>query len=384
MGYLKNKQINLLNLHAILRRFSASIIDIFGSIYFLQQGISLQIVLAVWLVNFLIRISARPISLKLVQKIGLKKSTIIGSIIYSGLFPIIAQVNGVSIWLLIFIIYLAIVDIFYWLPFHAFYASSGDSKHRGKELGSLAAVGTIIAGISPILGGFLIDTFGFWSAYVLSTIVMIFGVIPLFFSSKIEVKSQFSYKQAWKEIDKKGLLLSGGWAILYTFHDFLWIIIMFSIVGNFFVFGGLIGFQMFITAILFLLLGHFVDKGKGLNIALVGIIMIIIVIFGRAFYVKDVPSILIFEIIMAIANCFFTSSANTAFYAITHKSKNPIWFQFFSESCWDLGSIFSLSIISILVYFDVDLRNIMLLAIPGFWIVYFVLRKYFYKIELDS
>ena len=94
MKYFSNKAVNLLNIHSGLRQFSVGIFDIFTAIYLLERGIDLSVVIFVMIGSYTFRLLLRPISLKVAERIGLKKAVILGSFIFSGLFLVISQVNG--------------------------------------------------------------------------------------------------------------------------------------------------------------------------------------------------------------------------------------------------------------------------------------------------
>lgn len=377
MGFLKNKNINLLNLHTGLVSFGDSIIYIFGAIYFLKQGLSLPTVLLIWAAIHVLRILIRPLALKFIQAIGLKKGVVIGTLLYPVLFIIITQVEGLGLWMLAFIIYFAIVDNLYWLPYHVYYATLGNAEHRGKQLGARESFVTLLAAAAPILGGFLTDRFGFWAIYTAAMVVMIFAVFPLFFTPNIPEDSKLKYKQAFKSIDKSGFWVYAGWGVLYTAHEFLWIIVLFTLVGEFTTFGWLIGLELLLMIVFSLLLGHLTDKGKGWTNILIAGVLLTVVIIARSFFISDILTIIIFEVIMALALCFFNIPVETGFYNLAQKSNNRLWFQAFSEMGWDVGGLLALLPAAALIYSGVELRHVMPGALIGMLIIIFVLRHYF-------
>ena len=377
MGYLKNKQINLLNLHTGLYRFANSIFYIFGTVYFLKQGIPLHIALLIWSFTFIIRMTIRPFALILQETIGLKKSVILGTLFFPGVFIFLSQINGINIWFFLFPIYFAIADSLYWLPYHAYYAAMGDLEHRGKHIGTREALITVLTSIAPVLNGFLIKNIGFWLVYIIAPIVMISAILPLLFANDCSPGEKMTYKKAFKKIDRKGFWLLLGDSIAYNANQFLWPIVLFLLFGNFVILGGLMSLEMFLVAILFLLLGHFIDNGKGIKIVWSAFILFIIVVLGRSFYVNDIKSILIFEVIAALMLCTYSSSLNTAFYNLAKKSHNTLWFHYFAEFGWDIGAFISLTLASLWVYLGFELRYIMPLSLVGILIVRGVLRNYF-------
>jgi MFS transporter, DHA1 family, inner membrane transport protein len=366
MAFFKNRNINLLNLHTSLHKASTGTILMFGAIYLLQQGLSLKSVIIIWSLNFIVRILARPISFKLSQKIGIKKALIFGVIFYSFIYFILFNINGINHWITIFLVYFGLSDIFYWLPYHVYYARIGENENRGKHLGIRETSTMLLTSLSPILGGILIDNFGFKYLYIFSLLLMYIGLIPLFYIPEINSEEKLNYKKALKQIDKRGFFLLFGDGFQYYSHQFLWTIILFKIVNGFTLFGSILGFQIIITGIIFIILGHYLDKGKNKLIVNSAIILMFITILGRIFIVKDILTIIIFEVIFALSFCFYISSMNTGFYNISKKTNNSLWFHFFGEMGWDIGSLLSLSTAYILLTMNIEIKYIMLISIFGF------------------
>ena len=372
----KNKNINLLNLHTGLQRFSNSIFDVFGAIYLLQLGISFPVVALVWAASFVLRMFLRPLSLLMAQKIGLKRATIFGTIIGAGLFLVLAQVNGLTIWLYIFIVFLALYDITYWLPYHSYYAAVGNYKDRGKHVGVRGAFVTLFRAAAPIVGAVLISKFGFWSLYLVAMISMLVSVIPILFASDYRQDTSMNFKRALRSIDKRGFLIQIGDGIVYNAHGFMWIIVLFFLTKNIISFGWLIGFEVLLTAVLFLVLGDMIDKGKGRKILSIGIILFSLVILGRTFFVYTINAVIISQIAFAVAVVFYRSIFQTSFYNLAKKTKNTLWFNFFGEMGWDIGALIILVLSAVLVSLGLEIRYIMPFAIVGLFVIQKVLSSY--------
>ena len=133
-----------------------------------------------------------------------------------------------------------------------------------------------------------------------------------------------------------------------------------------------------------LLLGHLTDKGKGWTNIMIAAGLLTIVIIARSFFISDILTIIIFEVIMALALCFFNVPAETGYYNLAQKSSNRLWFQAFSEMGWDVGGLVALLPAAALVYSGVELRHIMPGALIGMLIIIFVLRKYFANSEIKK
>lgn len=377
MGFLKNRQINLLNIHTSLFRFADNTYTVFGMVYFLKQGIPIYFTLLVWAFIYFMRVVIRPFSLKLQIKIGLKKSVILGTLFFAGIFPLLSHVHGLGVWLVIFMIYVSTSDTLYWLPFHAYYSAMGDAEHRGKQFGAREALTTVFTSVAPLTGGFLIGHFGFWSAYTLSAFVMILSAIPVFLMKECSPGKELNLKQAMKELDFDGFKLLLGDSISSNANAFLWPVVLFLLVGNFVMVGGIMTLELFLTAILFLVLGHYFDKGKGERILTIALILYVTVIMGRSLFVYNTVTILIFEVLAAFMICFYSSALNPIFYNLSKRSHNTLWYHFFGEVGWDIGAFLTFSAGALITFMGVHLRYVMLLALIGLFIAKVVMEKYF-------
>jgi len=371
-----NKTINYLTLHSGIQRFSGNIFDTFGAIYFLNLGISFPIVAMTWAGSCILRVFLRPLSLLISQKIGLKLALIFGVCVSSGLFLVISNVNGVNNWLYFYILYLALCDITYWLPYHSYYAVAGDEDCRGKQVGTKIGFITLLRMSAPLIGGLIIINFGFLSLYITAMIVMLLSVFPLFFAQDMKPGKKMHFKEALKAIDKRGMIIQAGAGILFI-HTFVWTIILFYIAGNYITFGGLVTFELFITVALAILLGYLIDKGSGKGIMSIGLFITGIVIISRVFFVATVPTIIAIDIILAFGTIFYTSSYEVGFYNLAKQSGNTLWFIFFGELGWDLGAGLSLVLIAVLFIIGVPLQFLMIFSLPGLFVVYFVLDKFY-------
>lgn len=382
-SFFKNKIVNLLNIHSGLHRFSDNIFNVFGAVYLLQLGLSYPLVALAWIGSCVIRFLVRPISIILSQKAGLKKALIFGIFVNGGIFFALSKVTGLNGWLFFYMSYLALCDIFYWLPYHSYYAVAGDHADRGKQVGVLFGLITLLSMVAPLVGGILITHFGFSTLCVFATAIMLISSVPIFFLPVLSAGETMTFKSAYKSIDKRGLILQLGDGFM-AMHTFVWTIALFYLVGNYVTFGILTAFQLFMTSLMFLVLGYYLDKGKGKWIMFTGVVLIALVIILRAFWVTTIPQIIIIDIIFALAFTFHFSSFGVALYTLAKKTPNTLWFHFFAECGWDIGMATALSVSVILFIFGVPLKLVVLFSLVGVLIVFSVLKKFYFKTETTS
>lgn len=375
MMKMRNRNISLLNLHAALQRYSNKTLDVFGGVYFYTHGVPFSVIALVWSASFLLRFLLRPLSIWLSDRIGLKKALILGTLASSGLFLVFNQVDGMNAWLGVFALYLAFYDILYWLPYHAYYAISGEEEHRGKQVALGVGLISIVQIVVPLAGALLATKFGFNYLYISAMICMVLSVIPVLFAKNISPGIKMSFKTALKEIDKRGLVMSIGNGIVNNGHDFIWMIVVFILAGSLVDFGGLITIQLLITAIVSYLVGHYMDKGKARWAARLGSLLLVAAIVSRSFWVTDASEIIFSSLVAALGGALLDMPYIVALYDFAHKSHNALWFHFFAEAGWDIGSFLVLVMAAALAALGVPLQHLMLLALPGLLIIDHVLKS---------
>lgn len=375
MSFLTNRAVNLINIHAALKRLAIEMGEIFGAIYLYDLGVPLHKIFLAWAAIFLIRIFVRPFGLWLIHKRGLRKSVLLGSILFSAYYLILGQVGGLDWWLVTFVVYAAIADTLYWLPYHAYFAALGDAEHRGKQVGVRESLIRIAATLGPLTGGLLINTFGFYAAFLSAAFLCLVAAIPVYLAPEVKIGRKISWRQAWKQRAGFWLFVGDGWG--YNAHIFTWNIILFILLGNVATFGMLLSLAAVFQIIGLLLLGRGVDQGNGKQIYRIGITLSALVVLGRAIFADTVAEVIFFDVLFAIQTCFYCPAFNTALYNSAKKSPNVAWFHFFAESGWDVGAMIALGTASLITYCGSDTRWVLAFSLGGLSIVAAVLEKYY-------
>jgi len=323
----------------------------------------------VWGTSFGLRFFLRPLSLWWTQRLGLKPSFILGVIVYAGIFPVLAQVHTIGLWFWILIFYLAISDIAYYLPFHSLYAALGDIDSRGSQI-AVREIFALTFGIAaPIVGSFIVITFGYGSLYVVATIVMLIGVLPLLYIPDFTANTVMGFKEAFKFIDFRGFWLMLGDGIKVQAEAFVWVVTIFFLATSLSQFGWLIALKLLFVAILYLTLGKLVDGGHSKKIFLYGSIGLIFTLIARAFFVTDVTGIVVAQFILAFVLVFYQEPFDTLLYNLAKRTKSTLWFHFFGEAGADFGAMIVFFSSAALVHYGVDIQYVLLVGILSIIVV---------------
>jgi hypothetical protein len=141
MAYFRNNTVNLLNLHYGLHSFAASGSGAFFGVFLLKAGVPAPVVLLSIAGILLGRFLIRPSVLIFAKRFGVKPLLIAGTIVTSLQYPLLADVDGIGVGLLVVCAASAIGDTFYWTNYHAYFAALGDAEHRGHQVGARSGRG---------------------------------------------------------------------------------------------------------------------------------------------------------------------------------------------------------------------------------------------------
>src|SRR5215831_11908685 len=179
MAYLRNSAVNLLNLHYGLHALVLNGAGVFFVVFLLKAGVSTPVVFGAIALLLTGRFSIRPLVLVLAPRVGLKTVVITGTILTAVQYPLLAEVHGVDWALLAFCAAGALGDAFYWTSYHAYFASLGDSMHRGHQVAAREALGSVAAIIGPLVGGWALMALGPRAAFGMAAACQLLAALPL-------------------------------------------------------------------------------------------------------------------------------------------------------------------------------------------------------------
>lgn len=174
------KNVGPMNIHIIIQRFGISLISIFIPIFLFKIGFSLKEVFLYYTIYFLI-FSISAFFSFLFVKLGFKKILMFRPItlILFFVFLYYLQTN-VSIIFLIFLgIFNGLMSGPYWVIFHSFFVSKTNKKNAFARVGFLFSLPNIFSMLSPVIGAFLINFFGFNILFLLVIITLFLSLLPI-------------------------------------------------------------------------------------------------------------------------------------------------------------------------------------------------------------
>ena len=132
---------------------------------------------------------------------------------------------------------------------------------------------------------------------------------------------------------------------------------------------------------IFYIVGHKIDMKKDTYWYLIyGLVFSVLAIIGKIYWGYSVAFIIVLDVVFMVASSFISPYVNTIVYNNSHKSKSPIWYQFFSETGWDIGIVLSSILIIVILTNGIDLRYSMFLGVISMALLAFTLSPLYTKV----
>jgi len=238
-------------------------VAIFEPIYLYTLGYSLQAIMFFYLLIYLVYILILPLFGRIISLLGLEHS-----IFYSQFFLIAFYISlfAISQYPIFFIItpfFLAIQKALYWPAYHADFTLFSSDDQRGREVGGLETLSTIVYIIGPLLGGFILYWTNFSTLFFVVAFLFLLSAFPLLKIKEIHSQEKFKYGEVFREIvDKQhrrnffAYLGFGEELIVLT----IWPIFIYTVISNYASIGEIVAGATFITGVVVLFLARLSDR----------------------------------------------------------------------------------------------------------------------------
>lgn len=242
----------------LIRGLALGMLGLFTPLYFFKEGWSIELIIIWFAINYIIFGLLAPFGAMLTGKYGHEKTMAISvpiSLVYYVLLFYLPQVPW-FFWASSAI--LGLMKAIYWVAYHAEFASIGNKKEIGEEIGFLRVLVTLIGIVAPALGGYIISQWGFEYVFIVGGILIVTSIIPLLSTKQKWDPINISYKQCAKLLQSKKLKsdLLGHMATGETLvAQAIWPIWLFMIIPSYTDVGILTTVTIFLSFIIMLWIG---------------------------------------------------------------------------------------------------------------------------------
>ncbi len=335
MAFFRNTTVNLLNLHYGIHALALSGGGAFFAAFLLKAGVPAHAVLTALAAILIGRFIARPAILPLGRRFGLKPLLIVGTIVTSLQYPLLAEVQGVGWPLVLLCVFASVGDTLYWTAYHAYFASQGDAEHRGHQVSAREAASAIVGIAAPLLTGWALVTLGPRVAFGVTCATLMLSAIPLLWTPNVSVPDE---APGALRAALMGVLLfaADGWTAMG--YVFVWQIALFiSLKESFTAFGGAMALAAVVGVVSGLVLGRFIDAGHGRRAVWLSCGVMAATILARALLWQHPATAVLANAAGAIVVALYTPTMMTAVYNLSKRSPCVLRFQIAAEGGWDAG-----------------------------------------------
>lgn len=252
----------------MMRSLAISMVGIFIPVYLYKLSYSITFIFMVFASYFSARIVLDLAAAFTTARIGPKHTMIIGQVL---------QIASSALFMTLPIVHWPILVVggvwgsaasFYFIPFHIDLSKIKHKNHGGKELGYVQIMEKIGQVLGPVIGGLVATVFSPRYIFVISIVMLIAGLWPLFRTAEpVQTKQVLDYGTFPLHKIRKNIPANIGLNIENTLCLMLWplFLAMFVLPGNtvFAKVGGLLSISVIASIFAARAIGQTVDNNKG-------------------------------------------------------------------------------------------------------------------------
>jgi MFS family permease len=371
------KQIYLANLHFALRAVGSSVADIFGMVFLYERGLELWTIFLTYAAIQGIPLLIRPFMAWIGMHVGLKRTIIIGTLLYAGNYIFLSQIHSISPLFFAFILYSSISSVAYWTAFHIYFSKLSSKERRGGDVTSREIFVTILQVMASGGAGFAIVAFGFSGPFIAATLITLTAAIPLLFLPDVPIPSALHPLTFFRKMDWRAFIatFANGW--IEIAHAVVWPFVVFLLFKDYVIAGLLASLVIIVKVAGLLTVGGFIDKGKRYVIYTSALLLVFITTIGRALFVSKVPEAIFFDIVYAISLCFFSPVLDTLMYDSIDEAENVWQFEIGLEGAYDLGALSVWLLGALIAFNNMNIQYTVALGLVGLIVITPAFRSFY-------
>ena len=224
---------------------------------------TLELIILFYLLVYIPYFFLVPFGAKFARRFGYEYSIALATPFMVLLYFLLFSANhfAPAVWLAV--IPYVIAKLLYWPAYHSNFAKFSSRGEQGREISNLYVLLNIVYVISPLVGGLLLQLFGFKVLFAVAAVLILVSNIPMLITKEKFESKPFSYRDAFKRVftreNRRSLLANIGfgeeWIVLI-----IWPIFVFLIVKDYLNLGIFSAISTFVSMIVLLFVGRLTDK----------------------------------------------------------------------------------------------------------------------------
>jgi len=176
---MQKQALNKIFLTNAIYGLAGSFIGVFIPIYLLKIGFSVADIFRFYLVYAAGTFIFFFLAEKIAQKIGLRKTILLGYPLLLLYFLLIYNIKELAISIYVVAIVDALQTALYWFPLHVWLTNLSSDENRGSELGKFFALSKSICILAPLISSLVVIYLGFKALFIFSGIIYFISTFPI-------------------------------------------------------------------------------------------------------------------------------------------------------------------------------------------------------------
>lgn len=223
--------LRLFTAHFALHQAATALAGAFIGAYLLRSGLTLPAALLVYAGLYAGRVGMRVAVLPLVRRVGYRGALAAGAALGVLQFPPLLLADN-HLWLAVWVATLSLAEATYWPVFHATAVVLGDEGKRGREIAGRQAIGLGVSVAGPLLGGWLLGTFGPAVDFGVAASLAVLSTVPLALLREVPAGPVPTARESLRGADPIGTLAfaADGW--ICAGLGIAWPMVLFQSLGS--------------------------------------------------------------------------------------------------------------------------------------------------------
>lgn len=286
MFFWKNKKLETFYWSMFIMTFGISLINVFIPIYLFNAGFHIhQILFFYFLVSLYFVLLAYP-GAKITAKIGAKYSILISTLFLILHYIGLIFIDSYNFLFILLPLLFSLRMVFFNYGYHLHFIKCSSTINRGQEIAT-AGIITSLAIISAPYIGSLLATIHFSILFLISSVLIFLGSLPLFFSKNIKIDIYFSRRSIFRRMYAKefrGNCISfSGYAIESFIGRVIWPIFLIILIGTLDKTGFIISISTLVSLLAFHLIGKLTDTFNKIKLLKIGTFLYVLAWIARIF-----------------------------------------------------------------------------------------------------
>lgn len=255
-----------------MQNFAVQLLTLFIPIYFWQLGYGIAEIAAFFFVVYFAYFFLIPLGARLAITVGYEHAISISMPVNVLFYLSLLLIPSYSWIFYLTAVLFALAKALYWPAYHADFARFGKDGQRGRELSIFLVIGQITIFAAPLIAGTILEGLSFGWLFSIGSVLLLLSIIPLLSTKEKKYPQKVRYSDYYKEYFSKRQRRR-FWTYLGLGEELVamtvWPVLIFTIVGDFLVFGGILTAAMLVSAVILLFTGKLtdrIDKVKLMNI----------------------------------------------------------------------------------------------------------------------